>query len=78
MWFSLLIQLTKQYRKILKKHTNSDTKNTFTRKYTNRSKYKLELKPLTLSAPCISKSDIKIKIKLIFSLCPGSGREALT
>ena len=32
---------------ILKKYTNSDAKNTFTRKYTNRSKYKLNLKLLS-------------------------------
>ena len=38
MWFSSMIQLTKQHKKILKKYTISDTKDTFTRKYMNRSK----------------------------------------
>ena len=48
MWFFLIIELAKQYRKILKKGTNSDTENTFKRKYTNRMKKK-ELKAINLS-----------------------------
>ena len=48
MWFSLMIKLTKQYHKILKKYTDSDTKKHL-QENTQTEVNKIERKAINLS-----------------------------